>query len=92
LLTFFEDSKRRLWVGTNNGVSRFDRATNAFTSYVVNGKNLEPKADSCFDIKEGRAIPKSGGRPTNPCACLSKPLRGNSAELKGILVCSLFVF
>ncbi|WP_062543036.1 two-component regulator propeller domain-containing protein [Rufibacter tibetensis] len=97
--TIFEDSGHRLWVGTNKGISRFDRATNTFASYAVNDKNLEPKADSCFDIKEGRNgalwilsgkgllhLPSTAGRLHRYTADLSLPDGLPSNALWGSLI------
>ncbi|MGI8634134.1 MAG: ligand-binding sensor domain-containing protein [Segetibacter sp.] len=53
VLTVFEDKAKRLWLGTTNGLSLFDRKTESFTAYLPQDHLPDSLANRCWDIKEG---------------------------------------
>jgi ligand-binding sensor domain-containing protein/signal transduction histidine kinase len=54
VLTVFEDRNQRLWLGTTNGLSLFDRKKETFTAYLPKDQLSETFANYCWDIKEGQ--------------------------------------
>lgn len=53
ILTIFEDSKKRVWIGTRGGLALFDRKTKTFTNFNSLTNNLAPNYVSgiCEDKK-----------------------------------------
>jgi len=48
-----EDSNRNIWIGTDNGISRYDRKTNTFKNYPFNQSNPDiPGTGRTFFIAE----------------------------------------
>ena len=49
----FEDNKKRLWIGTKDGLSLINRASGEFTNYQTERTGVDALQDICLDIKQG---------------------------------------
>ncbi len=54
LRTIMEDNEQRLWIGTDNGLSLFDRKTEHFTNYITNDSSKKSLANGIYSIQEDR--------------------------------------
>lgn len=53
VLTFYEDKKGNIWIGTRAGLDKFDVKTKSFTHYYPFKKNAKPFVANIAEDKEG---------------------------------------
>ena len=52
--SIMEDKEQRLWIGTGNGLSLFDRKTERFTNYITKDSSKKSFANIIYSIQEDR--------------------------------------
>ncbi|MEJ7692011.1 two-component regulator propeller domain-containing protein, partial [Daejeonella sp.] len=53
IYSMFEDNKKKLWIGTKDGLSLMNRASGEFANYQTDRSGVDALQDICLDIKQG---------------------------------------